>query len=183
MKTKRIKKTLIPALHTRGDAENAMNLLANIKAGERRIITDRDEAKLRIDERCAPQLAEIEATVKDLTNQLCAWAEANPGEFPKDRKSIVMQSGTLGFRTGTPKLALLNKKWNWKTALAAVQQWLPNFIRNAPEIDKEAILAQRDEPIIADAITRCGMKIDQDESFYVEPALSELPVRQIAKAA
>ncbi len=87
-----------------------------------------------------------------------------------------MLSGTLGFRTGTPALKLLSRAWNWQKVLEACQFILPAFIRNKPEIDKEQIIAQRDE--LREFLPKVGLKVDQGESFFVEPKLTEVETRQ-----
>ena len=89
----------------------------------------------------------------------------------------------VGFRTGTPKLALLNRQWTWEKVLAAVRQLLPNFIRETPTVDKEALIAQRDDQNLQYALPLCGMKIVQDESFYVEPKIEEVETREKTEAA
>jgi len=109
---------------------------------------------------------------------LRAWAEASPDQFPKGIKSLALAAGTLGFRTGTPKLALLSRAWNWEKVLTQAQRLIPAFIRSKPELDKEAILSQRDEEILQYAIKACGMKVVQDESFYIEPNLTDTDARQ-----
>jgi phage host-nuclease inhibitor protein Gam len=114
--------------------------------------------------------------IKEKSEALRAWAEANPDQFPRDRKSIQFVTGVLGFRTGTPKLALLGKT-TWDMALRAVMGLLPNFVRNEPAIDKEAILAQRDE--LADFLPKVGLKVTQEEAFFIEPALTDTDARQV----
>lgn len=171
MSKQRIKKSL-PTIATRDEAEAVMNELANIANNKRTLTARLDRAILKLQEEAAPGLAMCDAALHEKTELLCAWAEAHPEEFAGKRKSIEFLSGSLGFRTGTPKLALLSRRFNWETVLANVQRLLPAFIRNKPEIDKEAILAQRDEEVLQTAITACGMKVVQDESFYVEPNLT-----------
>ncbi len=136
---------------------------------------------MRINEGYEFALAECAQALQVKTEALRAWAEANPDQFAKGRKSIEFLSGTLGFRTGTPKLALVSRAWTWVKALAAVQLLLPSFIRSVPEIDKEAIIAQREE--LAEFLPKCGLKVAQDESFFVEPKLTEVETRQVSQAA
>ena len=176
MSKSRIKINL-PTLTNRTEAEAAMNELAQAENNKRLLITDRDERVLKIQEESAATIGECEEFVAARTDALKAWAEAHPEEFHKGRKSIDFAAGTLGFRTGTPKLKLL-RGWNWKKATDAVCQFLPNFIRSVPEVDKEAIIGQREE--LAEILPRVGLKVDQDESFFIEPKLTETTARQTA---
>jgi phage host-nuclease inhibitor protein Gam len=182
MKTKRIKVKL-PSIASRDEAEAVMNALACTANNQRKFIARRDAEVLAINSKYEANISECAEDLKIKTDALRAWAEGNPDQFPKGRKSIQFVSGTLGFRTGTPKLALLNRSWNWEKALQAVYQWLPAFIRETPEIDKEALLAQRDEQIIVETLPKVGLKVIQDESFFIEPALTDTEARQISEAA
>jgi phage host-nuclease inhibitor protein Gam len=84
-----------------------------------------------------------------------------------------------GFRSGTPSLALLNRKWNWEKVLAACQSVLPNFIRNKPEIDKAAIILQREE--LAEVLPLIGVKVKKAEGFFVDANLTQVETREVAK--
>jgi phage host-nuclease inhibitor protein Gam len=176
----RLKKPVAPVLKTRDDAEQMMHTLAAAVNHQRALTAERDAQVLAITQRYAARLAELGATVERCTVFLGEWAEANPAEFPKARKSIDMTAGTLGFRTGTPKLKLLSRAWNWDKVLAAVQATLPAFIRSKPEVDKEAILGQREE--LAEFLPLVGLKVDQDESFFIEPKLTEVETKQTTAA-
>jgi phage host-nuclease inhibitor protein Gam len=175
MKT-RIKKPQGATL-TRADVEVMMHELRTLAQAEQKILADKNAAIRQIDASCAPALASIVKQRKPLVAAIQQWAEAHPEEFAK-RKSIEMTHGTVGFRTGTPKLALLNRKWNWQSALEAVMHLLPAFIRNSPEIDKEALIAQRADDAIAWALPRCGLKVTQDEGFFVDPKLEQVETRK-----
>lgn len=182
MKNKRIKVQL-PTVTTREDAEAVMNEIALIANNQRKLIADRDAEVLKINERYEASLSVCAENLTAKTDALRVWAETNPDQFPKGRKSIDFVSGNLGFRTGTPKLALINRSWKWETVTNAVCSYLPNFIRSKPEVDKEAIIAQRDDEAIQFALPKCGIKVVQGESFFVEPKLTEVETRQTVEAA
>lgn len=177
-KKTRIKIPLI-AITTRAEAEDAMSAIAQADAKRRGLEAAMDAKVHAIHEASAPALAECDTEIKRQSQALQVWAEANPQEFGK-KKSLTFLSGTLGFRTGGPKLALLNKAWNWEKVLEQVQRCLPNFIRDKPEIDKEAILGQRDEEAIKAVLPRCGLKVTQDEGFFIEPNQTEAEARGAA---
>lgn len=180
MKKSRIKVAL-PTIASREEAEAVMNELACVANNQRRITAQRDAAVLAINQRFESPLAECDQALAAKTDALRVWAETNPDQFPKGRKSIEFVSGVLGFRTGTPKLALLSRAWNWEKVCEKVQHYLPNFIRSKPEVDKEAIIAQRAE--IECVLPKCGVKVVQGESFFVEPKLTEVESRQTQEAA
>ena len=94
-----------------------------------------------------------------------------------------MTHGTIGFRTGTPKLKTL-KGFNWASALELVKRVLPGYVRTTDEIAKDKLLADReleavvigssDESVpMSEALAGCGITVVQDETFYVEPVSIE----------
>ena len=187
MKNNRIKVTL-PTIATRDEAETVMNELALAVNNQRKLAAQRDAMILTINQRYESPFAEVDQAIKAKTDALRVWAETNPDQFPKGRKSVEMVSGILGFRTGTPKLALLTRAFNWDKVLKllrAVSPWR-NYIRTKEEVDKEAILGNYsqtpDKPSMDMDLRRFGLKVTQDETFYVEPKLAEIETRQTAPA-
>lgn len=164
----RIKKSLAPALTTRDDAEARVHDFAVAANQRATLVAEMDARILEIKNQFQDQIAAADAQMKAAADDLEAWAIANPAEFA-GKKSIEFLDGFLRFRTGTPKLALLNRQWNWDSVTAAVARLLPNFVRNKPEVDKEAILGQRDE--LAEYLPGVGLKVVQDEGFTVEAKL------------
>lgn len=50
-----------------------------------------------------------------------------------------------------------------------VKEFLPEYIRVSEELAKDRLLADRDKEEVAEQLSKCGMTIVQDETFYVEP--------------
>lgn len=189
MKAKRITIKLHQVI-SREDAEACMSTIALLETTRRRILSDRDAAVLAINERIQKPLTELEETLKTKTTALHQWADANPDAFPKDRKSLALHDGTIGFRTGNPSVVLATRSTNWDNVLSILQllRWR-RFIRVKCEVDKEAILARYSKlkesakaRFVAKVLTRLGLKIKKDETFFVEPKLTELPTRKIEPA-
>lgn len=176
MKT-RIKSTT--TIITRDQAEALVAEIADLSIDQREIKNTMDAEILAIKDRHTAELARIGATITERHQIVQSWAQANPDAFGKI-KSIQFQCGKVGYRTGTPKLTLLNRTWTWDKVLAAVERVLPAFTRSKAEIDKEAIINQREE--LAEYLPMIGVKVAQDESFFIEPDLSALPTR-ITEAA
>lgn len=186
MKTSRIKLPLNTNIITsRDDAEVVMRELANAVNSQRRVLADRDAAVLQINKRVEAPLAQLAETIKAHTDALRAWAESNPDAFPKGRKSLEMTSGILGFRTGTPSLKLFSRAFTWDKVIDLISQaWRTSYIRTKEEVAKDVILADyAANTITSDNLRTMGLKVDQAESFFVEPKLAELPVRQTQEAA
>jgi phage host-nuclease inhibitor protein Gam len=179
--TTRIKKSAaaVPTPVSRADMENLVGQIAALKREEA-------DQKLRMDKLIAKVKADFEESLAKVADDLKPliiaaenWATSNSFQFGGN-KSIKMLHGTVGFRTGNPTLAPLNKKWNREKITKAVCQYLPNFIRDTPTVDKEAILAQRKDEAIVAVMPLCGMRVTQDESFFVEPVMTTVEKRETA---
>ena len=175
----------LPLLASREEVEYTVNELANVANNKRKLVARLDSAILKLKDEAAAGIAACDEALAAKTDALRAWAESHPEEFPKGRKSVVFLSGTVGFRTGTPKLALLSRAWNWDKVLEAVQSRAFSFTRTSTELDKDAILAfaagstdAADKQATEEKVLRpIGINVIQDESFYVEPKLTDAEVQ------
>ena len=179
MSKNRIKVT-VPTILSRVDAEAAVNEISLTANNRRKFIARLDAEVLAVQEKYQANILACDHAIQDKAAALEVWATSNLDEFPKGKKSIAFLTGTLGFRTGMPKLALISRAWNWDKVLEAIQVRAFSFIRTTPEVDKEAILAfvaagadQRAE-IEAEVLKPIGVKVTQAEAFFVEPNLTSV---------
>lgn len=137
----------------------------------------------RIREKWQDELGKLTETKDKAFDILQAYAMDNREELFSKKKSLETTHGTLGFRTGTPKLKTL-KGFTWASALNLVKEFLPSFIRTTEEIAKDKLLADRDTRYyegaddtvgvpMAEQMAKCGIMVTQDETFYVEPKKEE----------
>jgi phage host-nuclease inhibitor protein Gam len=177
-KRNRIKKSLTPAAITRDQAETALARIRDCEINRQSALAALNRAKAHIDAQYADTLSTYDIAIKQNTETLQHWAEQNPDAFGK-LKSITWPDGKFGFRTGTPKLALASRRLNWK----AVLEYLTlagRWIRNQPEIDKEAILADYAGGNVTETqLSGVGLKVIQDETFFIEPTLETADPRQV----
>ena len=115
------------------------------------------------------------------TTSLKNWAARHPEAFPKDCKTLALQSGKLFFRTSPPKLAPLGRSFTWEKITALVRTALPAFLRTKEEVDREGLLsmaAQADDKAAWSAQLRnVGLRIVQEETFNVEPDLTKFQIK------
>lgn len=90
----------------------------------------------------------------------------NKDEFEKTRTRDLVH-GSIGFRMTTPKVALLNKKYNWGTVFELAKRVFgKKYIRVSEELDKEAILADVASSDLSDEkLASIGAKVDQTDRF------------------
>lgn len=91
------------------------------------------------------------------------------------KKSFELLHCVIGFRTGTPKVTK-KKSFSWDAVLQLLkkQPIFSGFIRSTEEINKEAILGEKDEKLIKKLKDDCFIEIDQDETFFVTPKKEEV---------
>jgi phage host-nuclease inhibitor protein Gam len=115
----------------------------------------------------------LEAEKALLIKELEAWAQTASTAW--ERKTLETPFGRLGFRVSTPAVALVKRVVkNFKDAVELVMLYLPEFVRQSYEIDKEKILsAEREGTLETDKLARCGLTVEQKEEFWVETAASK----------
>lgn len=179
----RQKKTIITGV-SREAADEAFATYAKNDAQIQKINAEIELQCAKIREKYADRLSVL-GTEKDAAfDVLQSFATENQAELFTKKKSLDMAHGTIGFRTGTPKLKTI-KGFTWASALQLVKEFLPGYIRTTEEIAKDKLLADRDVAIaslwegetvevpMARNMAKCGIQVVQDETFYVEPKKEE----------
>lgn len=162
----RQKKTLIQGI-SQEQANEAFASYAKADAQIQKINAEIELQCARIREKQADRLSQLDAEREQAFDVLQAFAVENQAELFAKKKSLDMAHGTIGFRTGTPKLKTL-KGFTWASVLQMVREFLPGYVRTSEEVAKDKLLADRDEEGMSDKMAKCGITVTQDETFYVE---------------
>lgn len=163
----RQKKTLIQGI-TAEQANEAFATYAKADASINKINAEIELQVAKLREKKADELTRLAEEREQAFDTLQAYAVENQAELFAKRKSLDMAHGTIGFRTGTPKLKTF-KGFTWASALELVKNFLPDYIRTTEEIAKDKMLADRDEEGMLATMQKCGIGVVQDETFYVDP--------------
>lgn len=163
----RQKKTLITGI-TAEQANEAFAAYAKADASINKINAEIELQIAKLREKKADELTRLSDERDQAFDTLQAYAVENQAELFSRKKSLDMTHGTIGFRTGTPKLKTL-KGFTWAAALQLVKDYLPAFVRTTEEIAKDKMLAERDTEGMMEQMAKCGIAVTQDETFYVEP--------------
>jgi phage host-nuclease inhibitor protein Gam len=174
MSNSRLKpKLIVPK--TREQAEAIVGDITEIKIEETAAKALMDQRLKDVRQEFEAQLSSINDQLTPLLLQIQAWAEANPAEFGK-AKSIDMLHGVIGWRISTPALKTLSG-WTWARVLEALKSLgHAAFIRTKDDIDKAAIIGQRENLLDGD-LRLFGCKIVSEESFFVEPKTTPVEKR------
>lgn len=164
---KRAKKIIVSGI-TREQMEEAFGRYATADAEVQSINAAMDKEFVAIRERNAERLAELEAQKAESFEVMQVFATEQREVLFTKRRSMETTHGVIGFRTGNPKLK--NRKgFTWAAVLELVKTFMPNYVRLTEEIARDKMLADRDEEGMVELFTKCGVYVDQDEAFYVEP--------------
>ena len=175
----RKKKTIITGV-TRDAADDAFATYAKADAQINKINAEIELACAKIREKYADRLATLTDEREQAFDTLQSFATENQAELFTKKKSLDMAHGTIGFRTGTPKLKTL-KGFTWESAKTLVKKFLSDYIRTTEEIAKDKMLADRFAQVVrpgdplgpgvplTEVMAECGIQVVQEETFYVEP--------------
>lgn len=141
-------------------------------------VIERDALKAAMEERIRvirteyeAQFARIGEAADALLEDIEAWAAGHPEMFA-EKKSMEMLHGTIGFRTGTPRVALPRGADEGELAIEMSEAGLVQYVRTHLELDKQRIIADctRDEDGDENAavLAAYGVKVKQSERFFAE---------------
>lgn len=190
----RIKRTMTHAIN-RAEAELALAELSSADFENKRIQADMDLAIARIRETYQDKVEANFQIIDEKTRVLQEFLRQNP-EILGRKRSIAMTFGQIGYRLGQPALKSI-KGFTWDACKDLVKELVaPAYIRTREELDKERLLLDRDKPLTAvfryeaghpllslpeaaqprlsSLFEKCGFKVSQEETFFVEPKQMEV---------
>ena len=154
------------------EMENAFADYARADARIQKINATMDIEMTKIREKYQDELTKLGETKDNAFDIMQAYAMENREELFSKRKSLETTHGTIGFRTGTPKLKTL-KGFTWASVLTMLKEFLPGSVRTVEEPAKDKLLADREDEEVAALLPKVGVAVVQDETFYVEPKKEE----------
>jgi len=171
MKTNRIR-NIRPAISGREAMESVVGEIAAIM-NRQRILTAAMDAQIQaVREQYEGQLATDSEMLDRKIEEVRLWSEANPNEFGSAR-SLDAVHGTIGWRSGPPSLKTV-AGWTFDRVLQALKNTgATGYIRVKEEVNKQHLLSDR-ELIGPEKLREIGLRVVQDEAFYVDPKLTEV---------
>lgn len=166
-------KTIVTQGVTQEQMEQAFAEFATADARSQQITSKMDVEITRIREKYQDDLLKLSEVKERNFDIMQTFAVENRADLFSKRKSIETVHGVLGFRTGTPKLKTL-KGFTWPSVTNLLKEFLPAYVRTVEEPAKDRLLADRDNEEVADLFAKVGIKVDQDETFFVEPKKEEV---------
>jgi phage host-nuclease inhibitor protein Gam len=114
------------------------------------------------------QITALQESAKEHKEILEVFASEQKANWGK-KKSFDLLHCTIAFKTNPPKVGK-HKKFTWEavTELLKKQNVFSRFLRQTTEINKEAILAEKNEAVLNMLKEDCYIVIEQDERFEVD---------------
>jgi len=163
----REKKVVITGV-TRDEFENAFAAFAAADAKVQHITARMDVDITRIREKYQDPLNALNEEKDKAFEIMGIYAQENKEELFSKKKSLETIHGIAGFRIGTPKLKTL-RGFTWGAVTNLLKEFLPAYVRTSEEPAKDRLLADRDDPDVAEQFSRVGIAVVQEETFFVEP--------------
>lgn len=182
----RIKAAKVEACTTRAEFEEAVDAAAKCSVQREKLVADLKARHQAIDDKYGAAIKALEADIKSAHERAAPYFEAHAGELcAPGRRSGSTKLANFGVRLGLPTVTKAGKfkKVAWK-ALGIIfdgVEKLKQFVRNQPEVDKEAILAvfrdlKSEDPAVAAAAKKKKAVLDeyeismvQTDEFWIEP--------------
>ncbi len=101
------------------------------------------------------------------------FAEYHRESLFSTKKSMELAHGTIGFQMGTPKVDK-SKKVTWDGVLEDLKAIDSTFVRSKEEVNKELIIANRANYEFMFKLSKIGVTVVQEETFYVKAKEEDL---------
>jgi phage host-nuclease inhibitor protein Gam len=148
------------------EIEGVMSQLAKDDARLQKINASMDEAITAIRKKNEAEIASLTASIETGHEDLETFATANKDLF-KTSKTKDFPHGSIGYRTGTPKVKQL-RKLTLQQVLELCKKKLKPYVRVKEELDKQKLIADRDNKDVKKHLDYCGIEIVQEETFFVD---------------
>jgi len=149
----------VGAIKNLEDADRVLQELCALETEIERIDADGDGRIAKIKEEMAKTGKPLRERTKELTASLKAFADYHKGDLFKDRKSLELAFGVIGYRKTPPSISTS------KTTTGLLKKMgLTQYVRVREEPDKESMLSLDDETLAqVDAVRK-----SKDE-FFIQP--------------
>ncbi|ULJ61037.1 host-nuclease inhibitor Gam family protein [Wielerella bovis] len=166
-KKTRVKTSAQIAAQNKDEAIVFIREIGDIMREVKRLETNMNDGIAELQEKYAEQSAPLNARISELSSAVQLWGEANRNELTDNGrvKFADLVTGIIKWRNDPPKVSVTGVQA--VLALLRNDPELERFIRVKEEINKEAILNERDK---FDKGQVAGLKIvDGKEQFVIEP--------------
>ena len=132
-------------------------------------LTAKMEAELnKVRAKYAVDLEDLEEVKETHFKVVEQYAIEHREDLFKDKKKVEGMYGTIGFRTGSPKLKLI-EGFTWPYVTERCREFLPDYVKTTFDVAKSKLLADRAKTGMDELFEKVGVQVVQEESFYLDP--------------
>lgn len=132
-------------------------------------LTAKMEAELnKVRAKYAVDLEDLEEVKETHFKVVEQYAIEHREDLFKDKKKVEGMHGTIGFRTGSPKLKLI-EGFTWPYVTERCREFLPEYVKTTFDVAKSKLLADRGKNGMNELFEKVGVQVVQEESFYLDP--------------
>ncbi len=182
----RIKAAKIEACASRAEFEDAVDAAARACVEKEKLVAALKKRHQDLDDKYGAEIKALDLDIKTAHERAAPYFEAHAGELCEPgRRSGATKLATFGVRLGMPTVTKAGrfKKVAWK-ALGLIFDGvdkLKQFVRNQPEVDKDAILAvfrdlKSEDPAVVSAarekkaiLDEYEISMEQSDEFWIAP--------------
>ena len=186
----RIKAAKVESCATRAEFEEAVDAAARCSVKREKLVAALKQRHQELDDKYGAEIKALDADIKTAHERAAPYFEAHAGELcDQGKRSGSTKLALFGVRLGMPTVKKVGKfkKVAWK-ALGLVFDGidaLRQFVRNQPEVNKDAILdvfrdlKSQDQDKVAVALEKkkildeYGISMEQNDEFWIEPIADE----------
>ena len=186
----RIKAVKVAPVMTREEFESVVDEVAKMDVRRQKLVAELKKRHQDIDEKYGIEIKVIDKEIAEQQQRAGDYFADHAGELCFDgRRSGATKLANFGVRLGNPTVTKAGKfkKVAWK-ALGLIFdgiEALRQFVRNQPEVNKDAILdvfrdlKSNDQDKVAVALEKkavldeYGISMEQTEEFWIEPIADE----------
>lgn len=173
------KKNTGSSLRSLQDAELALMELQRLEIERDGVVNDIEAEKAEVMKLYAERLADLDADIQAERKNLMSFLKENKPLFDGPPRSFEFSAGTIGYRLGQRHLEPLSK-WTWSKVLARLQATgRLAFIRQAPQVDREAIEAH-EKTLGESGLKEIGLRMTQDDNAFIEIKREPTPAEEVA---
>jgi phage host-nuclease inhibitor protein Gam len=172
----------VPTIQTRAQLEMLLENMASLQRERDDLFRAQEQEIAAVRQHYRAALTEMDTFLHLETSWAEAWARAHPEALAADR-SLACAHATIGFCAESPRLERASRRWTWTRIAVTLAglAWGKRYLRiPAPEVDKDALLADLDL-LSTEDLRSAGLRVVQGERFFVTtPEKSELAWQEAA---
>lgn len=166
------KKIMAPLLKTPEQIEACVGEIARITATLKGVEAELETNIVQIRAQYEERVSELTADLKIELAMAERWAMEHKADWG-ERKSVELLHGTLGFRTGMPRMKFARGVTEEVVIDRLFDFGLLSYIREKRELNRDTIIADREK--LNGTMEKLGVFIEQSDRFFVEPKQDSLP--------